>query len=347
MKLIFCIVNMMAFFSSFSLVAMQQEEYRSKEEKFNLFEILGCTYHDEIYWSPNLVSSDYAYFGENGIKLANALIALLPEHVPTSRQIVISVDEEFFLVHQLPNLGLDLVLVDYVSEDDAVSTLDNLSIKKHPMIDGYGLYAVNPIRDGDVVGQYVGEAIYPRNDGRHTGRVLRYAKAVADVNEIISKNDDETFFIDLGCSHPYFYSNEVTGVPSNMFVDAKHIRNELAFANNASPHRANVKPTKALRIKVIYDKDGENVTISPSVILRAIKDIAAGDEILYDYGYSELITKTLEINLIDLRPEGYDACFSCGAKKWQRCNQCYVARYCSRECLRKDWPYHKHLCKKK
>lgn len=29
-----------------------------------------------------------------------------------------------------------------------------------------------------------------------------------------------------------------------------------------------------------------------------------------------------------------------------RCSRCHIARYCSTECQRKDWPIHKHLCGK-
>ncbi|KAI0841971.1 hypothetical protein F5Y06DRAFT_292793 [Hypoxylon sp. FL0890] len=39
-------------------------------------------------------------------------------------------------------------------------------------------------------------------------------------------------------------------------------------------------------------------------------------------------------------------CFGCGANdvELQKCNQCKMVRYCSKECQRTDWPIHKTVC---
>ena len=40
-----------------------------------------------------------------------------------------------------------------------------------------------------------------------------------------------------------------------------------------------------------------------------------------------------------------DICSTCNTACTSRCNGCKVARYCSKDCQRADWPLHKKVCK--
>ena len=38
-------------------------------------------------------------------------------------------------------------------------------------------------------------------------------------------------------------------------------------------------------------------------------------------------------------------CYVCGSESAKQCTGCHTISYCSKDCQKKDWPYHKHSCK--
>ena len=42
-----------------------------------------------------------------------------------------------------------------------------------------------------------------------------------------------------------------------------------------------------------------------------------------------------------------DTCSSCHSTTKLRCGGCYVEWFCSPECIKKEWPVHKAVCKKR
>ena len=77
--------------------------------------------------------------------------------------------------------------------------------------------------------------------------------------------------------------NYLYSVDEKRNIDAKHIGSKMKFANNSFGQMANCMP------KVIRS----HATGQPRICLYADRDIEAGEELFFDYGFSEEKKKEL------------------------------------------------------
>ena len=139
---------------------------------------------------------------------------------------------------------------------------------------GWGLYMGEPVKNGDYIGEYVGEVITSEECER---RGLIYDKRnlsyLFDLNG--SKSSLFTFSKIL-----YLYSPVQT-------LDSTRVGNKFRYINHQSPPYANCK-AKILLCDTVH-----------RIGMFACQNIEVGDEILFDYGFVDVCRHHITHSLID------------------------------------------------
>lgn len=100
-------------------------------------------------------------------------------------------------------------------------------------------------------------------------------------------------------------------------------------------------------VRALTEATGEvKFKVDFSVALFSSEAILEGDQILYDYGYSERSLKILGKTFMPLSPIDDRGCSYCDANlaKPLRCSGCKTSFYCDGECQKKHWSAHKGTC---
>lgn len=159
----------------------------------------------------------------------------------------------FSLLHYRPLSAIDIVM----------RVMHDLPRRQHPQVEvrasgaaGEGLFASAEIPKGTFVGEY-------------TGRIV-----IVPQTEVRAISDSNDYLFALGLMGPF----ERHGVLVQAFIDARPAGNHTRFANHAE------EPNCASG-SVLLD-DGWHVFLATN------RDVAAGEQLLYDYGANYWRTRT-------------------------------------------------------
>jgi len=129
-----------------------------------------------------------------------------------------------------------------------------------------------------------------------------------------------------------------------MFIDsAVQFNNHFLEMFDQDPTFRVSEMKQMAKTAIMYDIETRQMTSKPRrftlVVVQREDDPVGPDPLSFQFGFNVcgLVTLLYDTKCIVCKREGAEV---------KVCNQCHIARYCSKECQKADWKCHKKMCRK-